>query len=155
MARSKAMTAHAKIGAGFGCRSGCDVGDLLSALRGALAQADRDLCDVATLFAPEFKRDERGLWLAADQLGKPLRFLPIAQLQAHASGALTHSGAVQQRYGLPSVAETAALAGASELATPTAAISGAHLLAPRNVSGAATCALAEATTLNLTQDTTP
>jgi cobalt-precorrin 5A hydrolase len=115
------MTSATRIGAGFGCRRGCEVDDVLGALARALAEARRELSAVASLFAPEFKRDERGLWLAAERLQKPLRFLSLAQLRAQASAALTQSEAALRSYGLPSIAETTALAGAAELAAERAA----------------------------------
>jgi hypothetical protein len=65
--------------------------------------------------------------------------LPHAALAAQASGALTVSDAVTRRFELPSVAETAALAGADALARPGTSV---RLLAARLVAGSAVCALA-------------
>jgi cobalt-precorrin 5A hydrolase len=129
------------IAAGLGCRSGCDVADLLAAISGALAQADRTLADVHALVAPDFKAAEPALALAAQQLGKPLWHLPIAELQAQATAALTHSERVMQQFAVPSIAETAALAGARRVCDSATAV---RLLGPRLAAGGATCALAAA-----------
>ena len=71
---------------------------------------------------------------AAAQLGLPLVHLRLEQLQAQAPKALSRSAHVERHFGLPGVAETAALAGAG---------AGARLLGPRALAGGATCALAE------------
>jgi cobalt-precorrin 5A hydrolase len=67
--------------------------------------------------------------------------LPAAALAAHAGGAASRSPHVLARFELPSVAETAALAGAFELGHRRAPV---RLLAPRLLAGAAACALARA-----------
>ncbi|MET0385423.1 MAG: cobalamin biosynthesis protein [Polyangiales bacterium] len=125
------------IAAGFGCRGGCVMGDILGALDRALAIAGKARGDVSALYAPDFKQGERGLAEAAETLGRPLVLLPLAALQAHAGRCSTRSERVMQRFGVPSIAETAACAGAG-------ADSGLNprLLGPRVVVGAATCALA-------------
>jgi cobalt-precorrin 5A hydrolase len=125
------------IAAGIGCRGGCSAADVLTALERALAAAKRSADEVHALFAPDSKRDEPGLSAAAARLGKPLRLLSRDQLQQHGSAVLTKSEHALRHYGVGSVAEAAALAGAS-LATS------ARLLCPRAVAGEATCALAVA-----------
>jgi cobalt-precorrin 5A hydrolase len=125
------------IAAGLGCRRGCASDDLLRALNAALASAGRALDEVGALYCPEFKADEPALAEVATQLGKPLRVLSLQQLKLHAAHALTRSEQVASRFDLPSIAETAALAGAC-----TSAHSRASLLGPRQVSGGASCALA-------------
>lgn len=127
------------IAAGLGCRSGCGPADIVAAVRGAVAAAGLRLADVRALCSADFKANEAGLRSAADALDKPLLLLPPAALTEQAGGAATRSAAVLARFELPSVAETAALAGAFALAGRRSPV---RLLAPRLVAGAATCALA-------------
>ena len=129
------------IAAGFGCRTGCEARDLASALEQALASAGRVLSEVELLCAPEWKRGEPGLLDAARELGRPLWFLPLGALQAQSEAACTRSAQSLAHAGLPSVAETAALAGALALAAGTCV----RLLGPRQIAGGAACALAAAT----------
>jgi cobalt-precorrin 5A hydrolase len=127
---------------GIGCRKGCDARDIVQAIERALEAAGQAACDLHALYAPDFKREERGLALAAEQLGKPLVFLPLRQLQAQASHALSASAHTLSRFGVPSIAETAALAGAGAFDAATAAAFVARLLGPRQLVGGASCALA-------------
>jgi cobalt-precorrin 5A hydrolase len=124
--------------AGIGCRAGCAVEDVLAAVTGALVKARAPLSAVRALCAPEAKRAESALVQAAEQLQKPLYFLSMRELQGQSDRALTVSERVLTLFGVPSVAETAALAGAASLfagSTP-------QLLGPRHAVGSATCALA-------------
>jgi cobalt-precorrin 5A hydrolase len=123
------------IAAGLGCRSGCAHHDVLRALDGALARAGHARDEVSALYVPEEKGAEAGLRAAAAELGKPLVLVARAALLAQSAATLTHSPQALERYGVPSVAETAALAGAAAHGRP-------RLLGPRQVAGAATCALA-------------
>lgn len=125
------------IAAGFGCRKGCDAQDIVGVFERALRSAGKTRSDVTGLFAPEFKRNERGLREAAALLGLPLSFLPLPELQAQSVNTATQSEHAHARAGVPSVAETAALAGAAQLTHE-----GARLLVARQIFGAATCALA-------------
>jgi cobalt-precorrin 5A hydrolase len=127
------------IAAGVGCRSGCAPGDIVAAVHGAVAASGLCLADVRALYSAEFKASEPNLRRAADALDKPLVLLPTAALEEQAGGAATRSPQVLARFELPSVAETAALAGAFELGQRRSPV---RLLAPRLVAGAATCALA-------------
>jgi len=127
------------IAAGIGCRSGCAPEDIVAAVRGAVAASGLCLADVRALYSAEFKASEPNLRRAADALDKPLELLPAAALQKQAGGAASRSPQVLARFELPSVAETAALAGAFELGQRRSPV---RLLAPRLVAGAATCALA-------------
>jgi cobalt-precorrin 5A hydrolase len=132
---------HAVIAAGVGCRSSCDVEDLVGAVVTALKNGARDLSEVHALYAPDFKREEPSLMLIAQKLGKAIVWLPLGELEKYASQALTSSDLVMQRFGLPSIAETAALAGARAISHGKAS---ARLLGPRAICGGATCALAVA-----------
>lgn len=133
------------IAVGVGCRKGCAANEIVRVIDRALDLAHKTRADAHALFAPDFKRSEPGLVLAAEQLHKPLLWLPVPELQAQAAHALSHSEQTLQRYGLPSIAETAALAGAVSFAHGRAQ---ARLLGPRSQLAAATCALA---TLDLTE----
>jgi cobalt-precorrin 5A hydrolase len=113
------------LSAGFGFRRGCSADDLRAVLVAALAQSGRALEEVASLVAPEWKRDEAGLRELARTLQKPLLLLPLASLRAHAPAALTRSEESLRRYQLPSIAETAALAGALAFGDEHAASIGA------------------------------
>ena len=126
------------IAAGLGCRRACTADDVVAAISAALARADRTLDDVCALYAPDLRADSVALHAAAAQLGKRLEFVGREQLVAHSALALTHSERVQRALGVPSAAETAALAGA-HTERPG---SGARLLGPRSSAGGATCALA-------------
>ena len=128
------------IAAGLGCRRGCTREDVAAALRLALERAGHALADVSALYAPAFKAEERALSDVADELAKPLVLLAPERLQAFEARALTHSARVAEHTGLSSVAETAALAGASALAGSVEV----RLLGPRTLAGGATCALASA-----------
>jgi cobalt-precorrin 5A hydrolase len=128
------------LAAGVGCRANCDVEELVCALTAALQSAARDLAEVHAIYAPDFKRDERCLALVADRVGKPVIWLSMGELEKHSRRALTFSERVVQRFGVPSIAETAALAGARALSPAAVAV---RLLGPRTVHGGATCALAE------------
>jgi len=88
---------------------------------------------VPRLFSLIDKSGEPGLSAAAEALGFELVFLSREALAAAAPRLLTRSAASQRRFGLASVAEAAALAGAGPRA---------RLLAPRLAAYGATCAIA-------------
>ncbi len=85
------------------------------------------------LFTAVEKQGEPGIAAAAAALGLPLVFLPRAVMEAAAPAAQTRSERVVELFGVPSVAETAALAGAGQ---------GATLVVKRVAEGGATCAAA-------------
>lgn len=126
--------------AGVGGRAGCAAEDVLAALERALSAAGARLADVHALYTADFKAHEAGLLEAARRLDKRLIALPIAWLSEHEAAVRSPSPQASARFGLASVAETAALAGAAQLAETRAV----RLLAPRARSGGATCALAVA-----------
>lgn len=127
------------IAAGFGCRAGCSVEQLLAALEESLHAAGRRSSEVAVLCSADFKSEEEGLGQAAQHLQKPLRLFALETLRAHSALALTRSARVLQSLGLPSLAETAALAGAASLSPGAVQV---RLLGPRHTTGRVTCALA-------------
>jgi cobalt-precorrin 5A hydrolase len=128
------------LAAGLGCRAGCALEQVLDVLQQALTAEGRTLAEVQALHTVDFKESEPALRRAAELLQKPLIAFSLEQLRACSAGAHTQSAHTLQRYGVPSIAETAALAGAAAL--PHAQGS-ARLLAARSNSGSATCALAE------------
>lgn len=121
------------IAAGLGCRKNCTAEDILVAIAGAAARSRVNISEISILCAADFKRGEASLGRAANRLNLPLLFLPRERLEECASAVMTQSAHVAAVYGLPSLAETAALAGVGE---------GARLLAPRFTHGGAACALA-------------
>jgi len=117
--------------AGIGCRTGAPAEDILAAVQEALAKAgDVRLAALATLAD---KCGEAGLVSAARRLGVPLIAVALADMQAVSDRAVTRSARVSDLKGVPSVAETAALAAAGD---------GARLIVARIIAGAATCAIA-------------
>jgi cobalt-precorrin 5A hydrolase len=80
------------------------------------------------------KSSEGGLLAFAQVLGLPLIFVGTPEMQSAAASAFTMSERVIALKGVPSVAETAALAAAGRTA---------RLLAPRVATATATCAIAE------------
>jgi cobalt-precorrin 5A hydrolase len=120
------------IAVGLGCRKGC-AGEAIAALvQRALAAAHCNDAP-ATLFTLAGKRNEPGLAAAAQELRMPLVFLEVEILQQASGRAATRSERVLRLFGLPSIAETAALAGAGPASV---------LLLPRISEGGASCAIA-------------
>lgn len=117
---------------GLGARRGVAASDIVALVRQVAAAHGRPL-EGAVLCAPESKAQEPGFHEAAAQLGATLKFLPFAALREKRALAATHSPRVQAMFGVGSVAEAAALAGAG---------SGAKLVAPRLATPTVACALA-------------
>ena len=117
---------------GLGCRAGVK-GEVIAALaRRALTELNAPDGE-RRMFTLAAKADEPGLVEAARVIGAPLIALPLAALEAEAQRILTPSAAAQSRFGVPNVAEAAALAGAG---------AGGQLLGPRLATDGATCAIA-------------
>ena len=121
------------IAIGLGCRRGVSGEVIASLVREALARIEQN--GAAALFTVDAKRAEAGLAQAAQALAMPLHFLTQEALAAVADQAQTRSPRVEALFGVPSVAETAALAGAG---------AGAVLILPRIARDDATCAIARA-----------
>jgi cobalt-precorrin 5A hydrolase len=120
------------IAVGIGCRNSCASEAIVAIVRRALADCPK--ADGAPrLFSLADKSGEPGLSAAAQALGLDLVFLSREALAAVTPRLLTRSAAAQRRFGIASVAEAAALAGAGP---------NARLLAPRLAAGGATCAIA-------------
>ncbi|WGJ16238.1 cobalamin biosynthesis protein [Methylocapsa sp. D3K7] len=117
---------------GIGCKKGCPSEAIVALVARALAVAsclDTDAC----LFTHAAKQNEPGLAKAAKTLGLPLVFLEAEVLRQVSSRAATRSSKVMALFGLPSIAETAALAGAGP---------GSVLLLARMSEAGASCAIA-------------
>jgi cobalamin biosynthesis protein CbiG len=122
--------AMSRIAVGVGCRKGC-VADVIEGLvRHALAGVAGN---PSGLFTLADKKGETGLAEAAMRLGLPLTFLSREALRAEAGRIQTVSPRAEAEFGVPSVAEASALAGAGPDAV---------LLVPRIADGGATCAIA-------------
>jgi cobalt-precorrin 5A hydrolase len=117
---------------GIGCKRGCPSGVIVALVKRAMAAAACAGAPTA-LFTHEAKKGETGLSQAAKSLGLPLIFLEAGVLRQTSSRAATSSPKVMERYGLPSIAETAALAGAGPFSV---------LLVTRVTNDSASCAIA-------------
>ena len=121
-----------KVAIGIGCRKNVP-GKMIAALvRRALEVADLPVTG-AGIFSIEDKREEVGVQEAARLLALPLIFLPRDQLAHYNGKGATRSQLVQAQFGLDSVCEAAALAGAGH---------GSTLVLPRISDNGATCAIA-------------
>ncbi len=120
-----------RIAIGLGCRLGCKADAITALVHRALTQAP-DAAPIG-LFTIADKCREPGLLAAAEYLALRLVFLPREALRAQPVH--TPSPHAQARFGVPSVAEAAALAGAGP---------GAVLLLRRIAEAGATCAIARA-----------
>ena len=123
-----------RIAVGVGCRKGCAADTIEGLVRRALAGIAGD---PAGLFTLADKQGEPGLAEAALRLGLELTFLSRDALRAVSDRVLSPAPHSQAVFGVPSVAEASALAGAGP---------GSVLLVPRIAEGGATCAIAGGTT---------
>jgi cobalamin biosynthesis protein CbiG len=119
--------------AGIGCRRGVASGEVEAAIAAALASTGHPRLDA--LATGEAKRQEPAIAAAAFRLGLPLLHPAMPDMADAAPGTLTRSARVEVLFGIPSLAEAAALAAAGP---------GARLLGPRLAVGRVTCAIAVA-----------
>lgn len=117
---------------GLGLRRGAGAAAIVDLVARAIDRAQAEP-SAAALFTIAGKETEASLYEAAAALGMPLAFLPRDRLAAHSAGAATRSERVVALFGVPSVAETAALAGAG---------AGAVLIVPRMAADGVACAIA-------------
>jgi cobalt-precorrin 5A hydrolase len=89
---------------------------------------------LALIATSALKGGEPGIAAAAAAIGVPLILVPQADLQAAGARTVTTSERVIALFGVPSVAEAAALAAGGPAA---------RLIAPRTAVGPATCALVD------------
>ncbi|GHS81501.1 cobalamin biosynthesis protein CbiG [Pseudomonas sp. PAGU 2196] len=122
--------------AGFGCRRGCPADTLEYLLRQALADHGLALSALRGIASIALKADEPGLQQLAKRLGLPLLLYDAGQLQPYEPLLSYRSAIAHAHSGCWGVAESAALAMASQhLGT-------ARLRVTRQVLGPATLALA-------------
>ena len=116
---------------GIGCRKNCPADAIEALARQALDRAP----DAAPfgLFTLVDKQAEPGLIEAAGRLGLELTYLSRDALKARAEDVRTRSHRAESLFGVPSVAEAAALAGAGPASV---------LIVPRIAANGATCAIA-------------
>ena len=116
---------------GIGCRRGAPAEDILRAIRAACATHEPATPDlIATM---RIKAAEPGLIQAAERLGLPLIVVDPADASWTEPFMHTRSTRSQAAAGVPSVAETAALAAAGRTA---------RLIGPRQVLFGIACAIA-------------
>jgi len=120
------------IAIGLGCKSGTRADDIVALVEDALSRISSDT--ISGLFTIADKAHETGLHEAAARLSLPLLFLPDSAVKNVACKAETRSDRVVALFGLPSIAETAALAGAGD---------GSHLVLARISRNGVTCAIAQ------------
>lgn len=121
-----------RIAIGVGCRKGIAAETVIR----LVTTASAGLKPAIGLYTIDDKHGEAGLIEAAERLGLPLSFLAHAELSAMAPLTVTPSPAAAARFGLPSIAEAAALA----------AFAGkARLIVPRQAEAGVTVAIAEET----------
>ena len=119
-----------RLSVGVGCRQGVPAEAIVRLIGAAIA----GLAPAIGLFTIDQKRSEAGLREAAEILALPLVFLSRDALAAMADRIATPSPAALTRFGVPSVAEAAALA----------AFDGhARLVVPRRAEEGITVAVAE------------
>jgi cobalt-precorrin 5A hydrolase len=131
----------ALLAVGIGCRSGCPPEAIAALVRRALDAVGG--VEPAALFTSVDKQGEAGIAAASVALALPLVYLPRAVLAAAAPGAVTRSERVVALFGVPSIAETAALAGAGP---------GSALIVPRMAADGATCAVARPAVRGMMED---
>lgn len=119
--------------AGIGCRRGAAAHDVEAALRAALAHAGLAATALDAIATIAGKNGEPGITSVAKKFGVRVVSLPQSELKTASDRAATRSPRVLALTGVPSVAETAALAAAGPHA---------RLVAARRIVGGATCALA-------------
>ncbi len=120
------------IAIGIGCKSGVNADEVIALVEDGLSRVENET--IAGLFTVASKSHESGLAQAATSLSLPLLFLPETALKSSASRTETRSERVVALFGVPSIAETAALVGAGE---------GSTLIVPRISRGGVTCAIAK------------
>jgi cobalt-precorrin 5A hydrolase len=122
---------NARIAIGVGCRLGCSANAIAELVREALDRAP--LAERLGLFTICDKNGEAGLIEAAERLGLDLVFLSRDVLRQQAPFVRTRSPRTESLFGIRSVAEAAALAGAG---------ADSVLIVPRIAGQGATCAVA-------------
>jgi len=121
--------------AGIGCRKGATAEEIDAAIEAALQETGQVREALTLLATSDGKGGEPGLIHAANEAGLELMLVKPAALEAAGPRTKSFSPRVKEMFGVPSVAEAAALAAAGPDST---------LLAPRTIVGPVTCAIAGA-----------
>jgi len=121
------------VAVGIGCRKNCPAGVIETLVRQALNRVPH--AAPLGLFTLVDKQGEAGIAEAAGLMGLELTYLAREALRARAEDVQTYSPSAESLFGVPSVAEAAALAGAGPASV---------LIVPRIAAGGATCAIAGA-----------
>jgi cobalt-precorrin 5A hydrolase len=121
--------------AGLGCQRGCTADALLSLMTACLQRHGLTIENLSALASINLKGREPGLLALAQQLDLPVHFFSARQLAEHASHLSHRSQTAFEHTGCYGVAESAALALASQTGV-------AQLLITRQKSAQATFALA-------------
>jgi len=122
------------IALGIGCRREASADEIEAVIVQVLTAARLTADAVAVIATAAGKMHEPGVIEAATRLGRPLLGINSDALTAVADLAVTRSDLVHRLMGVPSVAETAALAAAGR---------NARLILARMANASATCAMAE------------
>jgi cobalt-precorrin 5A hydrolase len=117
---------------GVGCRRDAPAANVVAAVRGALQEANLVLDRVRLLASADLKAREPGLLAAARELGLPLRFIAAEEIRS-VRRTFRRSKLVEEKVGLPAVAEPAALLAGRRT----------QLLLPRRVFASVTVAVAQ------------
>jgi cobalt-precorrin 5A hydrolase len=126
------MAVAQMIAVGIGCRTQASADAIVALIEETLSRGG-DAIAPARLATIDTKANHAGLIAAAARLQLPLLTFSREALAACASRGVTRSDRVMAMHGVPSVAETAALAAAGQ---------GAVLLVPRIARDGVTCAIA-------------
>ena len=94
--------------AGVGCRKGIKAERIVAAVHSAVSMAGVAIEDIRLLASADVKRHEPGLLEAARRMNIPLRLLASDTIR-NSTLSFTQSDFVQEKVGLPAVAEPAAL----------------------------------------------
>ncbi len=120
---------------GLGCQRGCSTAALLELIERSLERQSLRIEDISALACIDLKSHEPGLLALAKQLDLPLHFFTSTQLSVHESQLSHRSQIAFEHTGCYGVAESAALAAASQSGP-------AELLITRQKNPQATFALA-------------
>lgn len=120
---------------GLGCQRGCSAAALLELIQRSLERHDLRLEDISALASIDLKSQEPGLLELAIQLDLPLSFFSAEQLAVHEPQLSHRSNVAFEHTGCYGIAESAALALASQSGKP-------ELQITRQKSSQATFALA-------------
>ena len=124
----------AMLALGMGCERGADPDELIGLAQKTLADAGLASGAVAAVYSIDLKADEAAVHAVADALGVPARFFDAATLEAETPRLANPSEVVFNEVGAHGVAEGAALAAAGPDGV---------LVAPKQISAHATCAVAQ------------